>query len=994
MNNNCISLLIGQLKSRKKVLFDLLILAFLASLPFFLHGTYLVFNSLLDPVINPVYLWQRELFLWNSKELAGTITGWGTSFLFPVTSFFAFFSLFKLPIVIVERIGFVFIYFLSGAAMYYLTSVIVPQKYRIARIIAGMAFMYNLYIFVTTQGAAVLLLPYATLPLLLGLYIRGLNAEHYMKYAILLGFTSTIMSFISPPLVLINVIVLVLFLIFHIAQKPKNLQQIIKFNGFSLLFCVLLNMWIILPISHYVLTAYTVQAPVIFSETASWISSQSSFSEILRLLGAWYFYGTGAPGVLNFSYSPFFRSNLLFIFTSFLIPILASLAFLIKPKSKHVIFFGILLLIFIPMAVAIYPPQNPSFTGKIYLWIMENIPYINILLKDNHKFVAVLALSYSFLLGILANESYLHLDKKLGQLTKFKRIKKIAKMAPAFLVICVILINAFPIITGNLFYEPMKINIPDYWNASVDWINNQKDDFRILELPEQNIPCYTWGSGGDPALSLYSKSIICTYPATASPSLNLINQIYDGIRKNSTIDLEILRSLNVKYILQRNDFEWPLSRYQHSPEFIQSYLNSQKGIHLEKTFGQLQFYVVDNFVPRHIYVDAGDIKLKFNVVNNEANGVQHDYLINATGASVSFVVPVDGAYTLLVKQSEFIKLQDNPESIVLDIDGNSIRVGYQIVNDTDTWVAFNKIDLTQGNHTIRIGIDLILPLSLTGFDAGEDWKGITGDVSVDTINFKEGRQGLMLYQGFSCASIADKNVSLDLATGSSPSDRIDFWVYVDNATNLNQLGIIFGTSPELSEYYVYWVTKGISDGWNYISIPKSNFTDNAGHANWAKVSTVRVMAYANSNGMVKVTFDDLVMASSGFDAIIRASDIIPPDISYTLLNPTKYIVHVANATTPYFLTFSESYDQQWQAFINERGQTGWLESLFQEPVNEHFLGNGYANSWYITKTGTYEITLEYSPQKLFYLGLIISLVTLILSVLYIARRLFYPKTLK
>ena len=49
------------------------------------------------------------------------------------------------------------------------------------------------------------------------------------------------------------------------------------------------------------------------------------------------------------------------------------------------------------------------------------------------------------------------------------------------------------------------------------------------------------------------------------------------------------------------------------------------------------------------------------------------------------------------------------------------------------------------------------------------------------------------------------------------------------------------------------------------------------------------------------------------------------------------------------------------------------------------MANGYTNAWYINETGTYTITLEFWPQKLFYIGSTISITTLIICVLYISK---------
>jgi hypothetical protein len=97
-------------------------------------------------------------------------------------------------------------------------------------------------------------------------------------------------------------------------------------------------------------------------------------------------------------------------------------------------------------------------------------------------------------------------------------------------------------------------------------------------------------------------------------------------------------------------------------------------------------------------------------------------------------------------------------------------------------------------------------------------------------------------------------------------------------------------------------------------------------------------------------------------------------IAYQEINPTQYTVKV-KTSEPFYLVFSESYDNGWVATIN--GQ--------QIPDQYHFTANGYANGWYINKTGTYTITLEFTPQNLFYTGAAISITTLIICTAYVSK---------
>ncbi len=100
--------------------------------------------------------------------------------------------------------------------------------------------------------------------------------------------------------------------------------------------------------------------------------------------------------------------------------------------------------------------------------------------------------------------------------------------------------------------------------------------------------------------------------------------------------------------------------------------------------------------------------------------------------------------------------------------------------------------------------------------------------------------------------------------------------------------------------------------------------------------------------------------------------IYNPSISYEKISPTKYVVQV-NASAPFYLVFAETYDKGWTASTN--GQ--------QITEQYHFEANGFANGWYINKTGSYTITLEFEPQKLVSLGLAVSIIALIVSMIYI-----------
>jgi hypothetical protein len=78
-----------------------------------------------------------------------------------------------------------------------------------------------------------------------------------------------------------------------------------------------------------------------------------------------------------------------------------------------------------------------------------------------------------------------------------------------------------------------------------------------------------------------------------------------------------------------------------------------------------------------------------------------------------------------------------------------------------------------------------------------------------------------------------------------------------------------------------------------------------------------------------------------------------PGISFSYPDPAKAIVHVHNATTPFYLIFRETYDPHWAAFFSNGTEVN---------PRDHIAVNGFANAWYMNKTGNYTVTLYYTLQ--------------------------------
>lgn len=115
----------------------------------------------------------------------------------------------------------------------------------------------------------------------------------------------------------------------------------------------------------------------------------------------------------------------------------------------------------------------------------------------------------------------------------------------------------------------------------------------------------------------------------------------------------------------------------------------------------------------------------------------------------------------------------------------------------------------------------------------------------------------------------------------------------------------------------------------------------------------------------------------------------PPAVSFKQINPTKYRAKIEQASKPFYLVFSESFDKNWKLYINK--------TLVEE--KNHMMANGYANAWKIdvnqddNDLTAFDLTIEYYPQKLFSIGLFVFKITVIGCLGYIIFNILRKKAI-
>jgi hypothetical protein len=115
------------------------------------------------------------------------------------------------------------------------------------------------------------------------------------------------------------------------------------------------------------------------------------------------------------------------------------------------------------------------------------------------------------------------------------------------------------------------------------------------------------------------------------------------------------------------------------------------------------------------------------------------------------------------------------------------------------------------------------------------------------------------------------------------------------------------------------------------------------------------------------------------------SPLLKIDLDKAEINPTKYKVK-ANFSVPFILKFEKPFNSSWRANVNGHEYRSVQIFAEESPISDPTLNREYpaVNGFLIDKTGQLDITIEYTPHEWFQIGLVCSLATLGLSLIYLA----------
>lgn len=383
-----------------------------------------------------------------------------------------------------------------------------------------------------------------------------------------------------------------------------------------------------------------------------------------------------------------------------------------------------------------------------------------------------------------------------------------------------------------------------------------------------------------------------------------------------------------------------------------------------------------------------------------------------------FNVPESGDYEILAERS---KISPDWKIKNFKLDNSFIASASADKNDTDKWVSFGRRQFDEGQPLLTF----VQPQSQNLLN-NKDWKKLGSDVALgESVHLLGQNTYFGVYQDIKNWQ-PETIYKFSIKYKGGPAQAI----LIENENDKTEkTWIERGIDEDIFKNSNILINKSIDksvNGDEWQSLPV--VTKSGKHASSAKLFIV-------SRTFVLNEIADFEFKEANLEAVIEPEMALRrlrneaennvPEVTFTKINPTKYLINVEDARTPYFLIFSESFHQGWKAYIDQSqslkpkaqiGDEGIVASYFNGEIKEgmpentfldkstfetwgkksipedrHITMNGYANAWYITPQDSdgqnnYQIIVEYWPQRLFYTGASISVLVLVVTLLAIVAR--------
>lgn len=877
-----------------------------------------------------------------------------------------------------QRLAFVWWFLIIGLSMVVFTRYFFPAKpFTLLRLVAPVYWMFNFYIlqaWAIAERAKFSL--YIALPLMIVIFFKTARNQVSIftgaaYFGLLFFFTN---GGGSPPLygaIFVTFGLLVVFFLvtnFRVYVRRISLMALAFWCSFALF-----NAYWILPQVRLFSGNYAqaIEGRGGISGLIAWeqeISRHASIPNILRLQGfpGWYDNPAHPYAV------PYLTHPILIIFSW--VPVVAgicALIFLRKKFQKKDVPILVFLLMLGAVGLFFTAGSHPPF-GVFYTYLMRHVPGFAAFRSSFYKFAptvylpVILYFSYSITL-------IYH-----GLAQKIRRVGFNETLAGLAIAAGIVLFH-YPYLTGNIFRIEdsftTRVDVPPYVAQMSGFIrSNTTDRNRILLVPPLDtgfinspIDTYKWG--------FYSLDILQRIAANRSFLANDSNDngitglLYRALGERDTDTfIRLSQVAGVTHVLVRDDVmlsgeavgklrasEWN-DRVSESPLFQEQYKMGEWTLYLvglgagaPAVYAASDIYEMlgngsgDAYVVGHVLTGARPVLIKSKEAQQPfaPDSIKERFVeAECYFCKLHEYTRLLEAVTLPVLKNSRLPLLKNRQS---DQAAKAVRQTQGTLPEIDARLSLASLLLAQGNpegyrRQLEEIVGIIDRLAGRDRDVYANRAAAFAEAHANTVRGQE-------------AQTIIKEIR----------SRLEPYVWRAQG-DIYRFGV---TVPEAGSYRLWFKeTEAYGD-----SIVVDGVTRSIGGPLFLEAGYHRIALTATTPSS-----SDSIASPVFLRQPAEAAAREVPNVTFTKVNPTQYEVKVEDATRSFWLVMNQRFDPRW--VISASG--------VRQQFN-HLEANGFANAWHINKTGTFTLSLSFAPQRQFYLGAVISVISWVAGIAYIAR---------
>lgn len=465
--------------SRALGLSQIAALAALAYVPFLRSPGALSSDSKQYLYLDPGRFLARVPYLWDRRVGAGTVSHQHIGYLFPMGPYYWAADRLGLSDVYAQRFWLGSISLLAALGTRWLLHNLGAG--RMGAFVGAVVYMLAPYQLAFTARISVLLLPWAALPWLVLLVVRGTD-DRSLRWPAAFALIAMTAGSVNASALVLALLAPALVVVWRVATR-RTWRAPWTFAWRSAALGIVTSLWW--------LDGLRIQGryglPVLqLTENVRTVSQSSTPSDILRGLGNWFFYGREPSTAFTLPQAAPYLDNRLVVYTSFAIPALAVLAALVtvwRYRSLFVLFVVVGTIV----GVGAYPYDDPSGYGRLWRAAAE-------------RFAGFTALRNSPRVGpVIVLGSVALIAAGLGALARSDATRRFA--LPAAVVVVVVAFGAFAPVWRHGYFAPPVARpaaVPGYWTQLAASLGRDPATTRVLEIPGASFAIYRWGNTVEP----------------------------------------------------------------------------------------------------------------------------------------------------------------------------------------------------------------------------------------------------------------------------------------------------------------------------------------------------------------------------------------------------------------------------------------------------------------------------------------------------------------